>query len=108
MGTRNQPGQYDCLARLADDEPYFVLVAHDDSAPGTIVAWVADRLDRIRLGERPGADLAQLREALNLARDMLAWQRERKRRHLVGRTLDFERASRALDEAAELLHCDAP
>lgn len=33
MSTKLDPGQFDCYAKLADDEPYFVLRAKDPHAP---------------------------------------------------------------------------
>lgn len=105
MGTRNRPGQYDCWSRLADDEPYFLLMARDNSAPAAIIAWVGDRLDRIKNGERRGADdLPQLREALGAIRDMVAWHRAlNPRSGGLACTIDFERVERALENAAALL-----
>lgn len=104
MGTRNRPGQYDCWSRLADDEPYFLLMARDNSAPAAIIAWVGDRLDRIKNGERRGADdLAQLREALGAIRDMVAWHRAHPRSGGLARTIDFDRVERALETAAASL-----
>ena len=39
MSTKNDPGQFDCYARLADDEPYFVLRAKDPIAPDLVQEW---------------------------------------------------------------------
>ena len=39
MGTKNNPGNFDCYAKLADDEPYFVLRAKDPIAPFLVGAW---------------------------------------------------------------------
>lgn len=103
MGTRNSPAPYDCWSRLADDEPYFLLMARDSSAPLAIIAWVGDRLDRIKSGERRADDLPQLREALTLSRDMVAWQRAHPRPNDLARTVDFDKVQHALDEAAALL-----
>lgn len=30
MGTKTQPGRYDCYNTLKDDEPHFVLMARDE------------------------------------------------------------------------------
>lgn len=40
MGTKNNPGEYDCYAKLADDEPYFVLRGKDPSARYLVRIWV--------------------------------------------------------------------
>ena len=39
MGTKMDPGKYDCYAKLAGDEPYFVLRAKDPVAPYLVHAW---------------------------------------------------------------------
>ena len=33
MGTKNNPGRFDCYASAAPDEPLFVLLARDPLAP---------------------------------------------------------------------------
>lgn len=57
MSTKNDPGKYDCYAKLADDEPYFVLRAKDPHAPALVELWASlraaefghyDKLDEAR------------------------------------------------------------
>lgn len=55
-----------CMSRAKDDEMTFVLLARDASAPGAIIAWVADR---IRSGKNGPRD-AQIIEAIACAREM--------------------------------------
>jgi hypothetical protein len=55
-----------CMNRAKDDEMTFVLLGRDAAAPGTIRAWVAER---IRLGKNRWDD-AQIREALRCAQTM--------------------------------------
>ncbi len=43
MSTKNNPGQYDCYAKLDPDEPYFLFRAKDPSAAYLIRIWVALR-----------------------------------------------------------------
>lgn len=43
MATKNNPGKFDCLAKCADDEPYFLLRAKDPVAPAFVKAWRAVR-----------------------------------------------------------------
>lgn len=43
MGTKRNPGKFDCYAKLADDEPFFVLRAKDPVAPMLVMAWRALR-----------------------------------------------------------------
>lgn len=42
MGTKNNPGTFDCYANAKPDEPMFVLLARDKKAPEIVRAW-ADR-----------------------------------------------------------------
>ncbi len=67
MSTKLNPGAYDCYARLADDEPYFVLRAKDPQAPALIEQWADER--QARYGAYPKLD-----EARACAREMRAWK----------------------------------
>jgi hypothetical protein len=58
------------LARSADDEPVFVLVARDACAPATIRAWVDKVLE---VSELTTSD-PKIKEALDLANAMEDWQ----------------------------------
>lgn len=39
MGTKENPGKFDCYSKAAPDEPMFVLLARDPSAPYLVMAW---------------------------------------------------------------------
>ena len=39
MGTKNNPGKFDCYANLEADEPYFLLRANDPIAPHLVRLW---------------------------------------------------------------------
>jgi hypothetical protein len=67
MSTKQNPGQYDCYAKLADDEPYFVLRAKDPMAPALIELWAEQR--RVQYGDYP-----KLSEARQCARAMRVWK----------------------------------
>lgn len=67
MGTKNQPGEFDCYANAEPDEPMFVLLARDLKAPHAIEAWCA-------LAEIGGTDLNKIEEAKKCAADMKAWR----------------------------------
>jgi hypothetical protein len=43
MGTKKDPGKFDCYAKLADDEPYFVLRGKDPVAWILVNLWVTYR-----------------------------------------------------------------
>jgi hypothetical protein len=44
MGSKNEPGKFDCYANAGPDEPMFVLLGRDATAPFVIFAWVAFRM----------------------------------------------------------------
>lgn len=39
MGTKSNPGPYDCLAKAEDDEPIFVLLARDPIGAELVALW---------------------------------------------------------------------
>lgn len=41
MGTKNDPGDYDCYEKADPDEPMFVLLGRDPQAPFVVRAWAA-------------------------------------------------------------------
>jgi hypothetical protein len=41
MGTKNNPGDYDCYEKAHPDEPMFVLLARDPLAPQLVRQWAA-------------------------------------------------------------------
>ena len=49
MGTKANPGSYDCYGAADDDEPLFTLRARDPLAPVLIRTWV-----ELRKMTRPG------------------------------------------------------
>lgn len=84
MGTKRNPSRFDCYARLADDEPYFLLRAHDRHAELLVRAWAMIR-------EFEGEDRAVLYEARECAAGMATWLLEHGRPpfadHLTARIL---------------------
>jgi hypothetical protein len=67
MGTKLEPGAFDCYHEAALDEPMFVLLARDPMAPAIVRRWAAHReLD-------PGTPPEQVLEALRCADAMEAW-----------------------------------
>lgn len=69
MGTKNNPGKYDCYDNAEPDEPMFVLLARDRFAPALVEAWVA-------LREGADEDSAKLDEAFECAHAMRKWRKE--------------------------------
>ena len=74
MGSKNEPGAYDCYANAEPDEPMFILLARDISAPDVVEKWAEDRMRAIVLGLKPRSDLPMVDEAQQCARNMRAWR----------------------------------
>lgn len=67
MGTKNNPGDYDCYENAGDDEPMFILLARDPRAPFLARKWA-------RHAERAGKRPEKVAEARRLANDMEEWR----------------------------------
>lgn len=76
MGTKNNPASYDCYANAEGDEPMFVLLARDASAPEVVRQWANYRSMLIALKQKPESDLPMIEEALACALAMEAWREE--------------------------------
>jgi len=53
MSTKLEPGKFDWYAAALPDEPYFIVLARDDSAPRIVRDWADRRELEISQGERP-------------------------------------------------------
>lgn len=69
MGTKNNPGQFDCYENAEPDEPMFVLLARDKHAPLLVRVWA-------ELRELDGEDAAKINEAHMCAGNMEQWRRD--------------------------------
>lgn len=65
MGTKNNPGKFDCYAAAKDDEPMFVLLGRDPIAPFLVGLWAG-----LKTAHDPDADEEKVREALLCAQAM--------------------------------------
>lgn len=74
MGTKNEPGQFDCLDNALPDEPWFVLLGRDTQAPGLVMMWAFEREQGIAEGRFPESDRAKIAEAQRLATQMIDWR----------------------------------
>jgi len=63
MGTKNNPGDFDCYANAEPDEPIFVLLGRDRHAPSLVRLWAL-------LRSAEGEDEAKVSEALACAAAM--------------------------------------
>lgn len=90
MGTKNEPGQFDCYDKAEPDEPLFTLLARDPLAPHLVRLWTQARqldvfgaLDSFRdlLAGTPlpvTGDGPKDREAADCAEAMEAWREARR------------------------------
>lgn len=67
MGTKKDPGRFDCYRAAEDDEPMFVLLARDPLAPELVRQWAAKRAGSTGLTEK-------VTEALKAADEMDEWR----------------------------------
>jgi hypothetical protein len=98
MGTKRNPGKYDCYEKAEPDEPMFVLLGRDSVAPTLVEAWANSCLEA-----------EKSYEAQECARAMRKYRRGREARNEeAGRTLVAaqERLERAAVARQEWLEAD--
>lgn len=91
MGTKNQPGNFDCYANALPDEPMFVLLGRDPLAPFLTQIWAMIRAGHREEASRtfkemivgPQSSVYVLHpednkalEASNCAQNMMTWRKE--------------------------------
>lgn len=67
MGTKVDPGIFDCHANAEPDEPMFVLLGRDPHAHAAVRKWADDREQMIRAGLKPAEDIYMVYEARQCA-----------------------------------------
>jgi phosphatidylethanolamine-binding protein (PEBP) family uncharacterized protein len=67
MGTKENPGKYDCYDKAVPDEPMFVLLARDPDASTLVRFW------HVLKGQQ-GEDNSKLEEAWKCADQMDEWR----------------------------------
>lgn len=67
MGTKNDPGEFDCYANAEPDEPMFVLLARDERAAQVVEYWA-------HLHSLTSANAEKTTEALQCAVAMREWR----------------------------------
>jgi hypothetical protein len=72
MGTKKDPGNHDCYAKAAPDEPMFILLARDPIAPLLIRIW-ADLKSQLDGFGPDGNGTSQVKEALQAGQAFVAW-----------------------------------
>jgi hypothetical protein len=74
MGSKINPSDFDCYANALPDEPMFILLARDPSAPSLIEWWADNRESAIDQRLRPESDRNMIAEARQCAKNMRAWR----------------------------------
>jgi hypothetical protein len=67
MGTKDNPGDFDCYSNAETDETMFILLARDPDAPGLVEQWADAR-------EKRGEDPVKVAEARECAASMRRWR----------------------------------
>lgn len=70
MGTKSNPGKWDCYAKAKPDEPLFVLMARDPLAPILVDLWAQLAVSRAVNGAEKSV------EAIACANAMREWFKE--------------------------------
>ncbi len=74
MGTKREPGAFDCYSMALPDEPLFILKATDVSAPSIVETWAYSYEQRKRsANEWDRQAQRKHREALQVAEEMRTW-----------------------------------
>ena len=76
MGTKNKPGKFDCYGNAEPDEPMFILLARDMTAPELVELWAHRREQLIQCGAKPESDRPMIEEARQCAATMRLWRRD--------------------------------
>lgn len=76
MGTKNNPGEFDCYANALPDEPMFILLARDPQSPHRVEEWANTRMRNIKNGIRPKSDIPMIEQARKCAREMREWRKQ--------------------------------
>ena len=76
MGTKNNPGKYDCYDNMDPDEPHFVLRAKDPLAPTLVRMWLTLR-KQLNPAEPGTAEYEKQEEALTCAVNMENWAKHK-------------------------------
>lgn len=102
MGTKNNPGQFDCYANAEPDEPMFILLGRDPMAASLVNLWGDMRLEH-------GEDAAKVAEAYLCAEAMRAWLKKLNKKEIYapcGDTYGQVRAWTAVFELCKSLGMD--
>lgn len=65
MGTKNNPGDFDCYRAADPDEPMFVLLGRDPLAAGLVREW-ADQREAVALTPRQFSKVVEARRCADM------------------------------------------
>jgi hypothetical protein len=63
MGTKNNPGEFDCYALALPNEPIFVLLGRDPDFARLVLSWANQRERMVMCGERDVHDMKMVNGA---------------------------------------------
>lgn len=72
MGTKNNPGRYDCYANAEPDEPMFILLGRDPTASLVVTFWRAIKNEMKAQGTSQMSD-EKIDEAITCSLEMEKW-----------------------------------
>lgn len=75
MGTKNNPGDFDCYDSADPDEPMFVLLARDKLAAESVRQWAHNYGLKCGIDPTPEQN-HKINEAYQCALDMDRWRQE--------------------------------
>lgn len=78
MGTKNNPGEFDCYANADPDEPMFVLLGRDPDAVILVRLWALLRAHR-----NDPDDETKIKEAIACSDAMALWNLEHKNKPML-------------------------
>lgn len=76
MGTKNNPGLFDCYNNVLPDEESFTVLARDPDFAAVVEFWAQRRLMRIHKKECPITDAVMIAEAQQTAQKGIQWREE--------------------------------
>lgn len=75
MGTKTNPGKFDCYQKALPDEPLFTLLARDPDFERLVNEWANRRVGAVRCGDRPKTDMPMVEEAWYCAINGAEWRK---------------------------------
>ncbi len=76
MGSKNNPGKFDCYNSALPDEPTFTLLARDPDFFRLVRKWAKRRSYAVQCGDRPQSDMDMVVEADECAYDGREWRKK--------------------------------